>query len=137
MILPGWKLLQIVPQGASVDLHSVDGKPQGVIEYESLVDLVKAGVVAGRGTPSKIKWVELTVDQDEVVRALGAVERRQSRERPQMPLDLLTRMCSARKTIRLIRKATKDRLRRAFLARWYEHKSGSSSSSREPPADSN
>lgn len=78
-------------------LKSVDGANDSRVDYQFLAGLIAAGVVCATGSRSKLRYFQLTVDQQELERLATATRRA---GKPSLPLDFLVRMCGDRKTTR-------------------------------------
>lgn len=108
--IPAVRLLEKVPVGASVLLRGVNGRPKGSVSSRELAELVAIEAVEGVGTPNRLKYVQMLVDDRAVVERSVKLSRQVRRERGRSRLESLLRMVSDRKTVRRDRLFTLDEL---------------------------
>ena len=120
MILNAADLLKRTP--IAVTLRGLCGEALGEIHPEYLHALCNSGLVFGRGTRTKVKYVQLLVEQDQVARMIGERESTNRRERARTPGDLLARMIGDRTTVRKERWPVRhsDGAVRAALVFWHK-----------------
>lgn len=87
-----------VPNLPSYRLVSVDGRFVQLVDWDFLSPLVENSLVCGRGSEKVVKKYEMLVETTEADRILGESASKTRRERAQLPLDTLHRMCADRKT---------------------------------------
>jgi len=110
-----------VPNLPAYEIRAVDNSLIGLKSWDFLEPLLDNKLVCGVGSKNRVKKYHLLVEMAEADRILGENASKTRRERAQLPLDVLHRMCADRKTTKRVSE-TVVRGGRTVHATWFEHK---------------
>ena len=85
---------------APIEIRAMGGKPQGYISAEEARELASVDAIEGIGSRSRLKHVRRLMTKDEAESRLAEQAHVIRRGRTRSALDLLMRMCAARKFIK-------------------------------------
>ncbi len=108
-------------QSGPFPLKSVDGSRLGEISREDLIDLIDDGDVCGIGSHQRLRYFQLTADNEELETKRARKNANLGATRARTPLDLLLKMSSSRKTT-FVQRLEVIRGGRIVMAAIHQHK---------------